>query len=173
MRRRLFAIALSLSILFTTACGGNNDNNSDTADAITTESVITEVATTEPDTTEQAVEEQTLEKTPLGFNVMFSDSYRNDATGNWRLARIAEDIDMEKYALEYYKNYFKSDDEIHIVINFTRNVTTRISFNGNILDVTNMGYVDGEEHDAKIACSGSVLSEYFVYTDSGEIEQIQ
>lgn len=111
---------------------------------------------------------------PLGFNVMFSNSYKNDTTGNWRLARIAEDIDIEEYALDYYKNYFKSDDEIHIIVNFTRNTTTRIiSFGGAILDVTIMDYVDGEEHDAKLACSGTLLSEYQIDVETGAIDKIQ
>lgn len=110
---------------------------------------------------------------PLGFNVMFSDTYRNDVTGNWRLARIAENINIEEYAVEYYNNYFKSDSEIHIVINFTLNTTTRISVMGNLLDVSIMEYVDKEEHDAKLACSGKLLNEYHVDIETGEIEKIQ
>ena len=110
---------------------------------------------------------------PLGFNVSLRNTYRNDATGNWRLARIAENIDIEEYAVEYYNNYFKSDNEVHIVINFTLNTTTRITVMGNLLDVSIMEYVDKEEHDAKLACSGMLLSEYHVNIDSGEIEKIQ
>ncbi|MCI7638302.1 MAG: hypothetical protein MSS60_00560, partial [Clostridiales bacterium] len=34
----------------------------------------------------------------------------NDVTGNWRIASIAENIEMQDYALDYYKEYFKSDD---------------------------------------------------------------
>lgn len=110
---------------------------------------------------------------PLGFNVMFSDTYRNDVTGNWRLARIAEDINIEEYAVDYYNNYFESDSEIHIIINFTLNTTTRITVMGNLLDVSIMEYVDKEEHDAKLACSGMLLKEYHVNIDTGEIEEIQ
>lgn len=36
-----------------------------------------------------------------------------------------------------------------------------------------MEYVDKEEHDAKIACSGMLLSEYLINADTGEIEKIQ
>lgn len=106
------------------------------------------------------------------FNVMFSDSYRNDVTGNWRLARIAENINIEEYAVEYYNNYFESDDEIHIIINFTLNTTTKIAVMGNLLDVSIMEYVDGEEHDAKVACSGTLLNEYHINIDNGKIEDI-
>ena len=44
---------------------------------------------------------------------------------------------------------------------------------GNLLNVTTMEYVDKEEHDAKLACSGTLLSEYHVNIDNGEIEKIQ
>lgn len=110
---------------------------------------------------------------PLGFNVVFSSTYRNDTTGNWRLARIAENINIEEYALDYYNNYFKADNEVHIIVNFTLNTTTRITVMGNLLDVSILEYVDKEEHDAKIACSGMLLSEYHVNIETGEIEQIQ
>ncbi|MCI9134100.1 MAG: hypothetical protein HFI31_07930 [Lachnospiraceae bacterium] len=133
-----------------------------------------EINTSLPEPSSDSAEEpEETNEDPLGFNVMFSDTYRNDVTGNWRLARIAEDINIEEYALDYYKNYFQSDDEIHIVINFVLNTTTKISVLGNLLDVTIMEYVDKEEHDAKIACSGTLLSEYHINMENGEIEKIQ
>ncbi len=116
---------------------------------------------------------QESESDPLGFNVMFSKTYRNDTTGNWRLARIAENINIEEYAVDYYNNYFESDSEIHIIINFTLNTTTRITVMGNLLDVSIMDYVDKEEHDVALACSGTLLKEYHVNIDTGEIEEIQ
>lgn len=133
---------------------GNNESSSETL----------------PDTSANT---ESTDDNPLGFNVAFSDTYRNDVTGNWRLAEIAEDIHIEEYALDYYNSYFESDSEIHIVINFTLNTTTRISVMGNLLDVSIMEYVDKEEHDAKLACSGMLLKEYHVNIDTGEIEEIQ
>ena len=44
---------------------------------------------------------------------------------------------------------------------------------GNLLDVSIMDYVDKEEHDAALACSGTLLKEYHVNIDTGEIEEIQ
>lgn len=44
---------------------------------------------------------------------------------------------------------------------------------GNLLDVAIMEYVDKEEHDAALACSGMLLAEYHVNIESGEIEKIQ
>lgn len=176
MKKKILIVCL-ICTLGLSACS----SSSDTEAAQDTQSVETETETqTESETPEVTQEQESEpeiseepEEDPLGFNVMFSATYRNDTTGNWRLARIAEDIDIENYAVDYYNNYFTSDDEIHIIINFTRNTTTRINKLGNLLDVTIMEYVDGEEHDAKIACSGDLLAEYQVDIDSGEIEKIQ
>lgn len=97
----------------------------------------------------------------------------NDVTGNWRIASIAENIEMQDYALDYYKEYFKSDDEIHAIVNFNYKTTTKISVMGNLLDVSVYEYVDKEEHDAKLLFSGMLLKEYHVNKDTGEIEEIQ
>ena len=97
----------------------------------------------------------------------------NDVTGNWRIATIAENIEMQDYALDYYKEYFKSDDEIHAIVNFNYKTTTKISVMGNLLDVSVYEYVDKEEHDAKSLFSGTLLKEYHVNIDNGEIEEIQ
>lgn len=80
---------------------------------------------------------------------------------------------MQDYALDYYKKYFKSDDEIHAIVNFNYNTTTKISVMGNLLDVTVYEYVDKEEHDAKLLFSGMLLKEYHVNIDTGEIQEIQ
>lgn len=97
----------------------------------------------------------------------------NDVTGNWRYITIAENTDFLEYALSYYNTYFEDDNEIHAIVNFTNKTTTKISVLGNMLDVTIYEYVDGEEHDANLMYSGMVYSEYFVYLDNGDIEQIQ
>lgn len=135
------------------------------------ETATDEIVTADIDESESIDAEDKLEE-PLGFNVMFSKTYHNDTTGNWRLARISEDISIEEYAVDYYNNYFESDDEIHVIINFTLNTTTRIAVMGNLLDVSNMEYVDGEEHDAKVACSGTLLNEYHININNSKIEDI-
>lgn len=132
-----------------------------------------EPVNTSEDTLSAADEPEPAPGNTIDFDVTFSDTYRNDVTGNWRLARIAEDINIEEYAVDYYKSYFKSDSEIHIIINFTLNTTSCVTVMGNLLDVTTTDYVDKEEHDAKVACSGTLLSEYHVNIDTGEIEKIQ
>lgn len=72
-----------------------------------------------------------------------------------------------------YKLTNNHSNEYHIIINFTLNTTSNITVIGNLLDVTTYDYVDQEEHDAKLACSGTLLSEYHVNIDTGEIEKIQ
>ena len=69
--------------------------------------------------------------------------------------------------------FFKSDDEIHAIVNFNYKTTTKISVMGNLLDVSVYEYVDKEEHDAKLLFSGKLLKEYHVNKDTGEIEEIQ
>ena len=83
---------------------------------------ITEQPTSEPIETPEDTPSTTDESEPtaentLDFDVVFSDTYRNDVTGNWRLAKIAEDINIDEYAVDYYNNYFKSNSEVHIIIN--------------------------------------------------------
>ena len=83
--------------------------------------------------------------------------------------RIASSKNILDYAVDYYKAYFESDDEIHFVVNFSLNTTTVIARYADYLDITIHEYVKGEEHDAKILGGGDVLKEYWVYIDSGEI----
>lgn len=123
--------------------------------------------------TEQQTEEKQDESTSENSISFVVTNVRNDVTGNWRIATIAENIEMQDYALDYYKEYFKSDDEIHAIVNFNYNTTTKISVIGNLLDVSVYEYVDKEEHDAKLLFSGMLLKEYHVNKDTGEIEEIQ
>lgn len=98
---------------------------------------------------------------------------RNDSTGNWRYATIAENIDIQDYALDYYKKYFESDDEVHFILNYNYNTTTRINKLANLLVVTVHERVDKEQNDAKTLCSGMMLKEYHVNMETGEVEEIQ
>lgn len=97
---------------------------------------------------------------------------RNDVTGRGRISVIAENIQMEEYALNYYKKCFENDDEVHAIVNFNYNTTTSIVKFGPMLDVIVYEYVKGEEHDAKKICSGMLLAEYHVDIETGTIEKI-
>lgn len=98
---------------------------------------------------------------------------RHDSTGNWRISVIADNIEIEEYALEYYNKFFKDDKEVHFIVNFNNNTTTRITSMGNLLDVSILEYVKKEEHDAKELGGGMLLKEYHINKDTGEIKEIQ
>lgn len=102
------------------------------------------------------------------------NSVRNDKTGNWRLSTVATTENIVEYTKSYYENNFSDDKEIHAIVNFTLNTTTKVSkVLDNILSVTVHEYVDKEEHDANELFSGMVLADYFVYLDNGDIEEIK
>lgn len=99
---------------------------------------------------------------------------RNDVTGNWRIVKTAANIQIEEYALDYYKNKFTSKNEIHWIVNFTNKTTTCISnVVGDRLSVVIHEYVDKEEHYADTLGSGMVLAEFSVYLNNGDIEKIK
>src|SRR5699024_5000934 len=81
---------------------------------------------------------------------------RNDTTGNWKIATTSEDIDIEDYISDYYKEYME-DDEVHWIVNFTRNTTTSVTKQGNELLLETYERVDKEEHDASTLGSGQDL----------------
>lgn len=96
----------------------------------------------------------------------------NDVTGNFRYCLTTDKKHIEDYALDYYKNYMKSG-EVHYIINFTYNITACITNLGDRLDLVATQYVSKEEHDAKAIGSGTLLGEFHIYLDNGDIEQIQ
>ena len=57
-------------------------------------------------------------------------------------------------------------------MNFNYNTTTKISVMGNLLDVAIYQYVDKEEHDANLLFSGTLLKEYHVNMETGDVEEI-
>lgn len=155
MKRRLIVAALTLAMSVSIfACGSDNA-----------------VESTSPETTIQTPAE-TEPQLPLGFKVLVQD-YRNDGTGKWKVVTIAETAVVSDLALDYYNNYFEEEDEIHFIVNFTHGTTTKISKMANLLDVCTYEYTAKEEHDAKLACSGQLLTEYHIDIETGEAEQIQ
>lgn len=148
--------------------GGENENEApSTTDDPSTSTSTPQASDTQTDDTQG---ESNSEFDNINFVVR---NVRNDVTGNWRIATIAESIETQNYALDYYNKYFEGDEEIHAIVNFTYNTTSKISVMGNLLDVTIYEYVDKEEHDAKLLFSGMVLDEYFIDIDSGEILNAQ
>lgn len=76
---------------------------------------------------------------------------------------------IQDCAVDYYKAYFDSDNEVHFVVNFALNTTCVIGKYNNHLDVTVHEYADGEEHDAKELGGGDILGQYWVDIETGEI----
>lgn len=63
---------------------------------------------------------------------------------------------------------FSSPEEIHGVWNATLGTTTCIKAMSGLLFVDTYEYVDGEEHDAKILFSGTLLDSKIVDIATGE-----
>lgn len=107
----------------------------------------------------------------IDFDIIFCGDFRNDATGRWRFSTYAESNEFQNYVLNYYDDYFQDDSEVHVVYNFTNKTVYCITKVGGMLSVNVTEYVKGEEHDAKLACSGTHLATYMVYLDNGVVEK--
>lgn len=124
-----------------------------------------------PSSTVEVAVEETPESELDGIKFTVS-KVNDDVTGNWRISTIAEPIVISDLAVDYYKQYFDNDNEIHAIVNFNNNTTTQISTLGaidpDVIDVTTYEYVKGEEHDAKKLFSGQKLTEHFYNVKTGE-----
>lgn len=163
--KKYLILALCLML---TGCGGSEKSETEAPTSKPTESVTqqvtTEAETTEEETTEAVTEAAGEDKSELkealkdaGIDITYQDFYRNDSTGKWKLSRVACTTPTADYAMDYYKAYFSSDDEIHVVVNFTLKTTTCIKKMANMLFVDTFEYVSKEEHDASVALSGTLL----------------
>ncbi len=122
--------------------------------------------------TEVPVESATdvpTEAPTLDMDIFFYESFPNDTTGKWRKALVASTDTIETYALDYYRKYFKADDEIHIIYNFTLKTVNSLRVFGDLLLISVTEYVDGEEHDAKSTGGGLYLGQYHISLESGEV----
>lgn len=106
---------------------------------------------------------------PSGLELLFSNSVRNDVTGRWRLSSTSSSMVPADYAMEYYNTMFSSDDEIHGIWNATLNTTTCIKAMSGLLFVDTYEYVDGEEHDANLLFSGTLLDSKLINLSTGEV----
>ena len=97
------------------------------------------------------------EKDISDLHLVYYESVIDDVTGNWRLAVMSEDVNIQDYIYSYYQQYFKADNEVHGIVNLSSKTTTRINYAAGMLTVTEYNYVDGEEHDAKLLYSGTPI----------------
>lgn len=149
-------LTVLLIILFAIAISGCSDSNK----------------SNEPDT--DSTQEDASSEVSDEYDIIFSGSVRNDKTGKWKLSRTSTSKDVTEYAVYYYNTYFKSNDEIHAIVNFATNTTNKISLlSDDVLDVCIYEYVDGEEHDASELFGGTLLNEYHITISDGSIEEIE
>nr|DAJ23002.1 MAG TPA: hypothetical protein [Caudoviricetes sp.] len=106
-------------------------------------------------------------------DIMFSDSVRDDQTGNWRLSRVTSNKLAEEYALDYYKKYFKGEQEVHAIVNYTLNTTACITNVGNKINIRVYEHIKDEEQHAKTLFTGQKLAEYNIDKSTGTIEKIE
>ena len=161
MKRKIAIIIFCLALGLTACVGEKQEVQNET----TTDVEITTEASTE---------------SPLKseYGLRGGSSVNNDTTGGWTVECINKGSanDPTVWALDYYNEYWDKDAEgiqIKGVVNFANNTTTQLSVTGNILDVCQYDYVKGEEHDADLLYSGTLLSEWHINIDTGDIEKIQ
>lgn len=200
MKRRLVLLMIGLAVGLT-ACGGSSSPKeepaAETAPAAEPEEAeeVQEEPAEEPEeekveetaeeTDEEVPEETEAEaevkeaaeapapKEDFPYDVTFYKEVRNDKTGRWRMGVMAEAVQVQDIALDYWNHFAESNDEVHIVVNFAYNTTTVINRYGDTLVMDVHEYVDGEEHNADIAGSGQYLGTFTVDCTTGEVTEIK
>ena len=190
----MLATVLTASAL--TACGSSSDSSasfsasassasvefSDSSTETTSSSVIADISAISDSTATASSEssENSVAFTPIGdslaidFDLNGPLEFPDDATGKWRKVTFAKgEVEFQYYTLCYYDTYFESDDEVHVLYNFSNKTVNCINCFGSFLDLRVLDYVDKEEHSAKAACGGTLLAEYHIDIATGVVEQIQ
>lgn len=150
-----------------------SDDKKDDSNPKQTEQQNTEVTEQASETTEPKTEEKDEPAEIDGVDIIFSDTVRNDKTGNWRLAKVTGDKSAEEYAADYYKQYFKADNEVHAVVNFTLNTTACITCVGDTLNVRIYEHIKDEEQYAENLFTGTKYAEYKVDKNTGDVEKVE
>lgn len=163
-----WAVIVVILIAAFGSSGGKDAEQPSAPDAATSISESTtppEASTEEPAPTDTPDSDASA----LDVDVTFSSSFRNDTTGKWRQALVATSKEIQEYALDYYREYFESDDEVHVIYNFSLNTVNCLTVYGDTLFISITDYVDGEEHDAKAACGGTPLGDFQIDIETGDI----
>lgn len=157
MKKRIIALlSISIFAMLISSCGNKQDPT----------------PTTETISETESESKSALDPIKLGdIDVQYFDMVIDDVTGNWRLSRVSTDKDILDYALDYYNEFFESDEEIHAIINKELSTTNRISvLMPGTLEVSVLEYVSGEELSAKSLFGGDLIETYYIDTETGEIE---
>lgn len=122
---------------------------------------------------EKETETSELSRTIDNVDIIFLEKVPKDSTGNMRLAKVTGKKSAEGYALDYYNTYFKDDNEVHAIVNYTLNTTACITSVGNKINVRIYEHRDGEESDAKELFTGEKYAEYNIDKETGTVEKIE
>ena len=106
-------------------------------------------------------------------NLLYGGGLNDDVTGKWRVSAYSSNDQFQDFALDYFNAFFENTDEIHAVINFSVNVTYRITYTAGVLNITAFDYVDNEERSAKLLFTGDVLGEFYVDCNTGDVNRIK
>ena len=135
----------------------------------------TEKVNEEEPSEEVVVEEPADDKSSVDLPDEIKDlrvtDVRNDKTGNWKKVVDSKNFNMPENAIAYAEEYME-DGEVHHLVSFATNTTTMINDLNGLLYVNITEYEKKEEHSADTIGGGMTLKSYNIYTDSGEIEEI-
>jgi len=175
IKKSIMILTLCLAAAGMTACSGagSANNTSDTSSIGDTSSTAAADANNnlpenvgDGSTLATEVQEGTL-IAPDGEKVEFVGPMENDESGNIRLATTASAIPTGDYGFAYYKAYFKSDDEVHAVVNTNLGTTTSIRCKDGVLLIDTYAYVEGEEKDAALLFTGEAQGSYVLDAETG------
>lgn len=177
-KRKMFGIVLIAIIVFCIIgiIASPSDDKKDKNEPKQTEQAEqknTEVNEQASETVEPETEKKDEVADIDGVDIMFSDTVRNDKTGNWRLARVTGNKSVEEYAVDYYTQYFKADNEVHAVVNYTLNTTACITCVGDTLNVRIYEHIEDEEQYAENLFTGMKYAEYNVDKNTGDVEKVE
>ena len=122
---------------------------------------------------EKETETSEPSRTIDNVDIIFLEKVPKDSTGNMRLAKVKGNKSAEEYALDYYNTYFKDDNEVHAIVNYTLNTTACITSVGNKINVRIYEHRDGEESDAKELFTGEKYAEYNIDKETETVEKIE
>ena len=126
----------------------------------------TEEVSNEPDPEEEF-------KSAMGTDVLHYRTMVWDESGNVRVSIINTDNDILRFAPEYYYAYFKSDDEVHYIVNNSLWTVTQMTKYGDelILNIKEFDIHDGYNPDD--FNKGELLGDFMVNLESGKIHEIE
>ena len=112
----------------------------------------------------EALQQELKSKYDIGKPQMFA---RGDATGVWRIVKVANGTPPSDYAVEYARAYMEEGD-IHFVVNFSLKTTTMFKVVLGVVEARTTEYVSQEEHDATIIGRGMLYSDQYFRIETGE-----